>query len=124
MGEIKVQLFEYNPNWEQQYADERKWKGYLYWAYWKYIDKGVKAKPIIDILVGVQSLDEVPNFIDALSKINYEYIQKLEFKDRKFFRKGLWGQEKIYLYICEYNSDEWIEKLLFRDFKKLRCKIT
>ena len=65
----------------------------------------------------------MPNFIDALSKINYEYIPKLEFKDRKFLRKGLWGQEKIYLYICEYNSDEWIEKLLFRDFKKLRCKI-
>lgn len=40
--------------------------------------RGLKAKLMIDILIGVQSLDEVPNFIDTLSEIDYEYVLKPE----------------------------------------------
>ena len=58
----------------------------------------------------------MPSFIDALRGIDYEYVPKTELKDRKFFRKGLWGQGTIHLHICEYNSNEWTEKLLFRDY--------
>ena len=41
---------------------------------------GLVAKPIIDIIVGVQDLDEVPNFVIPLSKIEYEYVHLPEFK--------------------------------------------
>ncbi|WP_285395840.1 GrpB family protein [Lysinibacillus sp. fls2-241-R2A-57] len=123
MGEIRVQLSEYNSNWEQQYADEQNRikealgdKAIRIEHIGSTSIKGLEAKPIIDILVGVPSLEEVVSFIDALSKIDYEYVPKLEFNDRKFFRKGLWGQGTSHLHICEYNSNEWIEKLLFRDY--------
>ncbi|MFT9816781.1 GrpB family protein [Lysinibacillus sp. NPDC056185] len=123
MRKIKVQLSEYNPHWEQQYAFEQNEIGKALGDSAIRIEhigstsiKGLKAKPIIDILVGVRSLDEVLSFIDALSKIDYEYVPKLQFKDRRFFRKGLWEQGTIHLHICEYNSNEWTEKLLFRDY--------
>ncbi|WP_327059461.1 GrpB family protein [Kurthia huakuii] len=80
---------------------------------------GLKAKPVIDILVGVQDLEEISNFILPLSEIEYEYVHKPEFKERRFFRKGLWGQGTCHLHICKFNSNEWIEKLLFRDYLRL-----
>ncbi|MFJ8102859.1 GrpB family protein [Lysinibacillus sp. NPDC096212] len=129
MRKIKVQLSEYNPHWEQQYAFEQNEIGKALGDSAIRIEhigstsiKGLKAKPIIDILVGVRSLDEVLSFIDALSKIDYEYVPKLQFKDRRFFRKGLWGQGTIHLHICEYNGNEWAEKLLFLDYLRSHPK--
>ncbi len=51
--------------------------------------------------------------------IEYEYVPQPEFKDREFFRKGLWRQGTSHLHICEFNSSEWIEKLLFRDYLRV-----
>ncbi len=81
--------------------------------------KKLKAKPIIDIMVGVKDIDEVSYFVNPLREIDYEYVPKPEFKDRRFFRKGFWGQGTCHLHICEFNSSEWIEKVLFRDYLRL-----
>ncbi|MGE7913599.1 GrpB family protein [Lysinibacillus xylanilyticus] len=123
MKNIKVELSEYNPYWEEQFIYE---KNRIVEALGNKVVgiehigstsiRGLKAKPIIDILIGVQSLDEVPNFIDTLSEIDYEYVLKPELIDRRFFRKGLWGQGTSHLHICEFNSNEWNEKCLFRDY--------
>ncbi|UPW83857.1 GrpB family protein [Lysinibacillus sp. Ag94] len=121
-----VNLSDYNLNWEKEFEYEKK-------TIVDVIDdkvlgiehigstsiKGLEAKPIIDIILGVQDLDEVSNFVIPLSEIEYEYVHKPEFKDRRFFRKGLWGQGTCHLHICEINSREWIEKLLFRDYLRL-----
>ncbi|WP_080846278.1 GrpB family protein [Cytobacillus gottheilii] len=121
-----VNLSDYNLNWEKQFEYEKK----------RIVDalgdkvvgiehigstsiKGLEAKPIIDIIVGVQCLDEVSNFVIPLSGIEYEYVYKPEFKERRFFRKGVMGQGTCHLHICEINSSEWIEKLLFRDYLRL-----
>ncbi|RSL35421.1 GrpB family protein [Salibacterium salarium] len=125
-----VNISDYNPNWEKEFEYEKK----------RILDvlgdkvvgiehigstsiKGLEAKPIIDIIVGVQDLDEVSNFVSPLSEIEYEYVPKFEFKDRKFFRKGLWGQGTCHLHLCEFNSSEWIEKLLFRDYLRLHPEV-
>jgi len=130
MQRLVVNLSEYNPNWKMQFEYEKK----------RILDslgdkvvgiehigstsiKGLKAKPIIDIIVGVQDLNEVSNFVSPLSKIEYDYVPKPEIRDRKFFRKGLWGQGTCHLHICEFNSSEWIEKLLFRDYLRLNHKV-
>ncbi|MFC5734911.1 GrpB family protein [Cytobacillus gottheilii] len=121
-----VNLSYYNLNWETQFEYEKK----------RIVDvlgdnvvgiehigstsiKGLEAKAIIDIIVGVHYLDEVSNFVIPLSKIEYEYVDKPEFKERRFFRKEVWGQGTCHLHICEINSSEWIEKILFRDYLRL-----
>ena len=105
-----VNLSDYNPNWEKQYEYEKK----------RILDvlgdkvvgiehfgstsiKGLVAKPIIDIIVGVKDLNEVSNYVSPLIEIEYEYVPKTEFKDRSFFRKGQWGQGTCHLHICEFN---------------------
>lgn len=124
-----VTLNDYNPSWEQRYEDEKV----------KIIDvtgdqilaiehigstsiKGMGAKPIIDIMVGVKLLDEVDVLVKPLSQIGYEYVPKIEWKDRKFFRKGLWGQGTCHLHICEFVSNEWNEKILFRNYLRTHPK--
>lgn len=67
-------------------------------------------------MVGVHHLEQVAELVHSLQEIGYEYVPKIEFKDRKFFRKGQWGQGTCHLHICEYDSSEWREKILFRDY--------
>lgn len=125
-----VNLSDYNPNWEKDFEYERKRILAVLGDKVVGIEhigstsiKGLEAKPIIDIIVGVQDLDKVSNFVNPLSEIDYEYVPKPEFKDRKFFRKGLWGQGTCHLHVCKFNSSEWIEKLLFRDYLKLHPQV-
>ena len=118
-----VELHDYHPDWARQFEDEKN----------KITDaigdeiigiehigstsiKGLGAKPIIDMMVGVKELDRVDILVKPLAKIEYEYVPKSEFKDRRFFRKGLWGNGTCHLHICEFEGNEWYEKLLFRNY--------
>jgi hypothetical protein len=51
----------------------------------------------IDIIVGVRDLDEISEFV--IHEIDYEYVPKPEFIDRRFFREGLWGQGTCHLHL-------------------------
>lgn len=126
-----VNLSDYNPKWENEFEYEKKRIVNVIGDKILGIEhigstsiKGLEAKPVIDIIVGVQDLAEVSNFVVTLSEIEYEYVHKPEFKDRRFFRKGLWGQGTCHLHICEINSSEWIEKLLFRDYLRLHPDVS
>ncbi|TYS19840.1 GrpB family protein [Rossellomorea vietnamensis] len=118
-----VILSEYNPQWEDQFEYEKK--KILEAVGDKVVGiehigstsiRGLKAKPIIDILAGVRDLNVVSSLIAPLSEVDFEYVPKPELTDRSFFRKGLWGKGTCHLHICEMNSSEWVEKLLFRDY--------
>lgn len=118
-----VQLENYNLNWESQFACE---KDKIIEAIGKQIlgiehigstsVKGMAAKPIIDIMVGVKDLKSVAQFVKPLEKIEFEYVHKPELIDRRFFRKGEWGQGVCHLHICEMSGTEWNEKLSFRNY--------
>lgn len=130
MIKYTVKLCNYNPNWEKQFEYEKHRILNILGDRVIGIEhigstsiKNLKAKPIIDIMVGVQEIDDVNNLVNPLSEIDYEYVLKPELKNRKFFRKGLWGQGTCHLHICELNSEEWIDKLLFRDYLRLHPKI-
>jgi GrpB-like predicted nucleotidyltransferase (UPF0157 family) len=78
--------------------------------------EGLGAKPILDIMVGVRNLEEVDDFIEPLSNIGYEHVFHREFPNRRFFRKGLWRAGTHHLHIYKYESEEWNNNILFRDY--------
>lgn len=78
--------------------------------------KGLGAKEIIDIMVGVQHLKDVEEFIEPLKDIGYEHVSHAQFPNRRFFRKGLWRAGTHHLHVYEYGSKEWSSNLLFRDY--------
>lgn len=78
--------------------------------------KGLGAKPIIDIMIGVYDLKEVEGIIKPLGHIKYEHVFHEDFPNRRFFRKGLWRAGTHHLHIYKYESEEWNSNILFRDY--------
>ena len=78
--------------------------------------KGLGAKPIIDIMMGVYDLKDVDGAIEPLGNIEYEHVFHEEFPNRRFFRKGLWRAGTHHLHIYKYESEEWNSNILFRDY--------
>ena len=89
---------------------------------------GLAAKPIIDMMPGLRSLDDAPALIAPLASIGYEYLPEFErpnaFDDegmpfRRYFRKDVNGERAFQLHMVEVRSDFWSRHLLFRDFLRI-----
>jgi GrpB-like predicted nucleotidyltransferase (UPF0157 family) len=88
---------------------------------------GLAAKPIIDIMPGVRSLDDTPPLVRRLESIGYEYVPEYEqpnaFDDgmpfRRYFRKYVNGERAFHMHMVEVDSAFWLTHLLFRDFLRI-----
>lgn len=79
---------------------------------------GMRAKPIIDILVAVQDLGIISDFVDPLRLIGYEYrpMNREIIPDTEFFRKGPSGSNTHHMRIVRTGSSLWTDYILFRDY--------
>jgi len=80
---------------------------------------GLAAKPIIDILVGVESLPKAKSIhMEALVALGYAYIPEYEtwLPAELFFRKGIPGPWTHHLHVMESSNPRWQDRLLFRDY--------
>ncbi len=77
---------------------------------------GVSAKPIIDIIIAVSSLDDsyINQFVDPLEKFGYSYMHK--FADRHFFAKGPEEKRTHHVSLVKEDSTSWKNYILFRDY--------
>lgn len=118
-----VKLMPYDPRWQNEFESE---KHSLVEAFGNKIIAvehigstslpGAYAKPIIDLQVGIRSLDEATDFIAGLEKLGYEYVPEEWFADRCFFPKGTDECITHHLHLVEFNGAEWTNSLLFRDY--------
>lgn len=100
-------MSEYDVNWEEQFLYEKRSIQEVIGHAILGIEhigstsiKGLKAKPIIDILLGVPSIEVVSELIEALRIIGYEYVPKPELMERRFLEKGYGAKEHvIYTYV-------------------------
>jgi GrpB-like predicted nucleotidyltransferase (UPF0157 family) len=80
---------------------------------------GLAAKPVIDILVGVKSLDDSPILVERLVRIGYEYVPEFErvLPFRRYFRKMREGRRTPQIHLVKRSNTEWWDRhLLFRDY--------
>lgn len=85
---------------------------------------GLAAKPIIDIMPGLRSLDDAPSLIPLLESIGYEYVAAFEHDTssgpgmpfRRYLRKDENGHRAYHLHTVEVGSEFWVDHLLFRDY--------
>lgn len=88
---------------------------------------GLAAKPIIDILPGLRTLDDAPPLIAPLASIGYEYVPEYErpnafdegMPERRYFRKDIRGERAFHMHMVVAGSDTWRTQLLFRDFLRV-----
>ena len=125
--EEPIIINDYDPEWVKKYEKE---KNEILQAIGEYIIAiehigstavvGLASKPIIDILIGLSSLEDAKKCIPILKKMNYEYVPEHEkiLPDRRYFRKQPDGtaNRKYHVHMVEINSHFWNRQLLFRDY--------
>ena len=79
---------------------------------------GLAAKPVIDILAGVDVLDLARAAVPAMQRVEYEYVPEFEEEtpQRLYFRKDVDGARAFHVHMVELTSDWWADHLLFRDW--------
>jgi GrpB-like predicted nucleotidyltransferase (UPF0157 family) len=75
------------------------------------------AKPIIDMMIGADSLREVEKLIPGLQRLGYEYMpqHELEIPERRFFAKPQVRPRQFHLHGLVKDGRLWHEHLRFRD---------
>lgn len=74
---------------------------------------GIKAKPIIDLLVGLPRLDDALNHVGAMEALGYDYAVHAGVPDHHIFGKG--AARTHLAHLVEHEGPSWFECLRFRD---------
>ena len=124
-----ITVLNYDPEWPLKYERERK-------AIAKILDgngisiyhigstsvPGLAAKPIIDMMAVVRSLEKVDDARGKFSELGYEYLGEFGIAGRRYFRKG--GDERTHQ-IHIFQADDWNNigrHLAFRDYMRTHEK--
>jgi GrpB-like predicted nucleotidyltransferase (UPF0157 family) len=81
---------------------------------------GLSAKPVIDIMIGVKSLQEADLYcIEKIVELGYDYlaIYEKEAPERRYFQKNAPdGRRTHQIHLVKIDSPWWKRHLLFRDY--------
>jgi GrpB-like predicted nucleotidyltransferase (UPF0157 family) len=119
-----VVLTPYSPNWPTQFHAIREELLSVFAPTLVTIEHigstsvpGLAAKPVIDVLLGARSLEEIESKIKPLNEIGYSYVSKYEreIPMRRYFVKSSATMMRVHLHAVELGSRLWEEHLAFRD---------
>ena len=122
-GTQPVEVVDYDQNWPRAYAEERDRIAAAIGEAIVAIEHvggtavpGLPAKPVIDLMVGVEDIERAGPAVAGLINLGYEYVPELESQlpDRRYFRRGT--PETHHVHMVPVSSDYWAEHLLFRDY--------
>lgn len=78
---------------------------------------GLKAKPILDLMLAIDNLEDWEWIKEPLAELEYEFRRDLrQEQGHILFVKGPEENRTHYLKVTELNSDFWNEHILFRDY--------
>ena len=118
----RVGIVSYDPNWKDMYKEEsEKIKNVLSDII---IDihhvgstaiPGIKAKPVIDILVEVKDIEGVDQYNYKMRELGYEVMGEYGIPKRRFFRKG--GNKRTHhIYIFKVGNEEIERHINFKEY--------
>ena len=122
-------VVDYDPAWEQAYQAEEQLIREILKENCVQIHHigstsvpGLAAKPIIDILVSVRSLEGTDGAAEAFGEAGYEYLGEFGIPGRRYLRKG--GDERTHqIHIFAESDRENLDRhLAFRDFLRTHEK--
>ncbi|MCC5423939.1 GrpB family protein [Clostridium botulinum] len=77
--------------------------------------KGIYAKPVIDILVEVENINNVDNYNEEMKSLGYIPKGEYGIKERRFFLKGLYNRTH-HLHIFQRGNSEIERHINFRNY--------
>jgi GrpB-like predicted nucleotidyltransferase (UPF0157 family) len=113
-------LVAYNPSWPLAFLKEARRikvalgeRALAIEHYGSTAVPGLRAKPIIDLLIGVVDMSYGVQFIEPMSNIGYEYAGSQGIPDHCVFGKG---RARTHLaHVAIYQGELWNRCLIFRD---------
>jgi GrpB-like predicted nucleotidyltransferase (UPF0157 family) len=116
-------LVDYDPGWETAFAAERIRLAEALGSNARGIEhygstavSGMKAKPILDILVGVAPLSAWEKCHDPLIDLGYDYAAHAGVPGHYIFGRGKDASERTHLvHVVEFQGESWRSNLAFRD---------
>lgn len=113
-------LVDYNPLWPRAFAEEaarlREALGDAAIAIEHYGSTsvpGLRAKPIIDIQIGVTRIEQGLGFIEPLARLGYDYAGDQGIPEHHIFGRG---KIRTHLsHVVVHGGDQWLRSLRFRD---------
>ena len=119
-----ITLVAYRPEWEQLFLAERERVQHALGDLALKVHHigstcvpGLSAKPVIDIMVEIPSLEYTAACIPPLQSLGYIFIDHPENVDRRFFRKG--SPRSHHLHLVTQNSQVLQDHLDFRDLLRM-----
>lgn len=118
-----VELENYNEEWSKEYKREEELLKKVLGSKIKEIHhigstsiKGLKAKPIIDILIVVDSLENISEIENLLKPYDYENRGQQGVSDRYFFAKGPEDARTHYVHFVEPKSNTYYNLVYFKKY--------
>lgn len=117
----KITLVPFNPQWKEIYASEADHLKKKLTS--EIIDiqhigstsiPGIYSKPIIDILIGVENLENVELITQELVELGYQFFGEANVPGRLYFRKR--NRYNFNIALCQHQGDIWINNIVFRDY--------
>jgi GrpB-like predicted nucleotidyltransferase (UPF0157 family) len=131
-GAGSIIVSDYDPNWPTLFEKERIRIKNALGSFALAIEHvgstavpGLPSKPIIDLLVGVPSLEEAKvRCIEPIEALGYYYIPEYAswLPDELFFRKGPPGPWSHHLHVMERFYPRWEALLVFRDYLRAHAE--
>lgn len=117
-----VQLQQYDSNWAVEFENEKKSLIEALGPFANGIEHigstsvpGLEAKPLIDMIVPIDNLDDVTVIIPSLIRMGYEHMPERIFATRAFFPKGPREKRTHHLSFVNTDSMEFRDAIAFRD---------
>lgn len=126
----KIFLTEYREEWILIFNEERKKISEILSVYKNYIEHigstaitGMIAKPIIDIMVGMEKNEDLVAGAELLETIGYLNFGECGRPGRIFMVKGEPENCTHHLHLVKKGSSYWADNLFFREYmKNNKCK--
>lgn len=128
----EVRLAAYNPHWAAQFLAERDRLLAILPGCFAGIEHigstavpGLAAKPIIDILAGVNNLDAADAMLEPLCANGYETSAEFNatLPDRRWLMRHALGRRTHHLHLVIFGGERWIQCLKFRDMLRADAAI-
>ena len=122
-GTQPVEVVDYDQGWPRRYQEERDRIAAAIGDALLAIEHvggtavpGLPAKPVIDLMLGVDDIERAGPAVAALINLGYEYVPEFESQlpDRRYFRRGT--PDTHHVHMVPVSSDFFEKHLLFRDW--------
>jgi GrpB-like predicted nucleotidyltransferase (UPF0157 family) len=122
-------LAPYSPDWPSRFTVESKKLSDVCGKYILAIEHvgstsipGMLAKPIVDILIGVEALNNAEKMIPGMESIGYDYPGDIGIPDDRIFGRDP-GFRKYLVHVVVINSTRWTRYIDFRDALRQDVKL-